>query len=79
MSLPRCETNDFLNKDQIREKEFALQAQEIMPNATMSQTQKLNYAKQKALLQGIDIKLNYFNLQKERHPYIKELREYAAA
>ena len=45
----------------------------------MSVTQKLNYAKQKSLLQGIDQKLNYFNLQKERHPYIKELRDYALA
>ena len=29
------------------------------------------------MINGIDTKLNYFNLQKERHPYIRELREYA--
>ena len=76
MSLPKCETNDFLKTDQIKDRDFSYTGIEA---GNETQKQKLNYAKQKALLHGLDAKLNYFSLQKERHPYIKELRDFANA
>ena len=75
-SLPKCETEDFLKKDQIKGKGAE---QPDVEASNQNVAQKLNYAKQKALLRGLNSKLDYFNLQKERHPYIKELREFAIA
>ena len=84
MALPKAETSDFLAHGDIKEREYpspfaSYNAGDANERRSASVTQKLNYAKQKSLLKGIDQKLNYFNLQRERHPYIKELRDFAEA
>ena len=36
----------------------------------------MQYAKQRELLNNLDKKLDYHNLQKDRHPYINDLRSF---
>ena len=36
----------------------------------------MHYAKQRELLTNLDKKLDYRNLQKDRHPYINDLRSF---
>ena len=36
----------------------------------------MQYAKQRELISNLDKKLDYHNLQKDRHPYINELRSF---
>ena len=36
----------------------------------------MQYAKQREIMQNIDKKLDYHNLQKDRHPYINDLRAF---
>ena len=61
-SLPKEELRDFLPNTNIRERGL---------NEAF-----IKYAKQKDLLSNLDKKLDYHNLQAEKHPYISELRSF---
>ena len=36
----------------------------------------MQYAKQKDMIANLDKKLDYHNIQKEKHPYLNDLRKY---
>ena len=61
-TLPKEELKDFHPNQSIKQKK--------------NQENFLEYAKQRELLANLDKKLDYHNLQKDRHPYINELRSY---
>ena len=60
-SLSKEEMRDFMPKDGIKDKPSDHEA-------------FLQYAKQREILSNIDKKLDYHAMQKDRHPYINDLR-----
>ena len=76
VSLPKSETEDFLVEGKIKEK-FDPNTADVKHRQQDQANSKINYAKEKEFLDGLTSKLDYFSLQKERHPYIRELRDYA--